>query len=61
MIHPIPPLDRLDAPLHVWPQLASDHRVQAIRLMAQLACNLAAAQTVPSLQEVPHARPPQQR
>jgi hypothetical protein len=61
MIHPAPPLDRLDIATHVWSQLASDHRVQAIRLMAQLACNLAAAQAVPPCQEAPHALPPQQR
>lgn len=61
MIHPTPSADRPDAPTHVWTQLARDHRVQAIRLMAQLACNLAAVQAVPSRQEAPHALPPQQR
>jgi hypothetical protein len=60
MIHPAPPTDYLDTPTHVWSQLAGDHRVQAIRLMAQLACNLASVQAAPSRQEAPHALPPQQ-
>lgn len=60
MIHPTPPVDRLDTPSHVWSQLASDQRIQAIRLMAQLACNLAAVQTVPSIQEASDARSPHQ-
>ncbi len=61
MMHPTPSTEQVDTPIHIWSQLANDHRVQAIRLMAQLACNLAAVQAVPVSQEVPHALPPQQR
>jgi hypothetical protein len=60
MMHPTPPTERSDTPTHIWSQLATEHRVQAIRLMAHLAYNLAAVQTVPSPQEASHALPPQQ-
>lgn len=60
MTHPTAPTEQLDISAHIWHQLASDRQVRAIRLMAQLACNLAAVQPVPSPQEASHALRPQQ-
>jgi hypothetical protein len=60
MMYPTSTTVQLDIPAHIWTQLASDHQLRAIRLMAQLACNLAAVQSVPSPQEAPHALRPQQ-
>ncbi len=39
------PTDRLVSPTQVWAQLAADLQARAVRLMAQLAFNLVAAQS----------------
>ena len=42
-------------PVQVWARLAAEHRVQVIRLMAQLAFKLVLAQPNSPLKEVQHA------
>ena len=49
--------DRRVLPAQVWARLAADCRERAIRLMAQLAFNLVAAQAESPLKEVDHAVP----
>lgn len=43
------------SPLRVWTRLAAEHRLQVIRLMAQLAFKLVLAQPNSPLKEVTHA------
>jgi hypothetical protein len=49
--------DRRISPAHVWARLAADYRARAIRLMAQLAFNLVAAQADSPIKESDHAAP----
>ena len=48
------------SPAHIWACLAKDLQERAIRLMAQLAFNLVAAQSDWSVEEPDHAHPSQQ-
>jgi hypothetical protein len=49
--------DRRVSPAQVWARLAADYRARAIRLMAQLAFNLVAAQADLPIKESDHAVP----
>lgn len=47
------------SPAQVWARLTADHRARAIRLMAQLAFNLVAAQPDSPIKECDHVIPTQ--
>lgn len=46
--------DRRTSPAQVWARLAADYQARAIRLMAQLAFNLVAAETDSPIKESDH-------
>lgn len=51
------PVDPSVRPTQVWSSLSTDLQSHAIRLLAQLACTYAAAQTESPSQEVSHVIP----
>jgi hypothetical protein len=57
MSHTFFATDRRVLPAQVWARLTADCRERAIRLMAQLAFNLVAAQAESPLKESDHAVP----
>jgi len=57
MSHPFSATDRRISPAQVWARLAADYRARAIRLMAQLAFNLVAAQADSPIKEADYAVP----
>jgi hypothetical protein len=57
MSHAFFATDRRVLPAHVWARLAADCRERAIRLMAQLAFNLVAAQAESPIKESDHVVP----
>jgi len=59
MSDPSPTLARPISPAQVWVCLATDYRAQAIRLMAQLAFNLVAAEEDSPIKESDHVIPAQ--
>ena len=53
-VFPSPAPEQLVTPTQVWPQLAADRQVRAVRLLTHLAFNLVATQTAAPIQEPPH-------
>jgi hypothetical protein len=58
MSHPPASAKHHVLPAQVWARLAADFQARAIRLMAQLAFKLVAAQSDSPIQESSHAVPP---
>ncbi len=58
MSHQLSSTERHMSPAKVWVRLTVDCRAQAIRLMAQLAFKLVAAQSDLLVKEATHAIPP---
>lgn len=59
MSDPSPSIARPVSPAQVWVYLTADHRARAIRLMAQLAFNLVAAEADSPIKESDHVIPAQ--
>lgn len=57
MSDPSPSITRPISPAQVWVCLTADHRARAIRLMAQLAFNLVAAEADSPIKESDHVTP----
>ena len=60
MAHQTSSVNSRICPVQIWTRLATEHRTQIIRLMAQLAFKLVVAQPNSPLKEVNHALAPEQ-